>query len=263
MLVAYGSIVVEIHDKFMKTVEFSEILTDFGLDENESKVYVAMLSLGPSKVIRIAKEAEVKRTTVYSVIEGLRDKGLVVIQVKGLKKLYAAASPDQLEHMIELKRQKFKDILPELKALDTFKGKDSFIKYYEGLNGVKSVYDKILDDLKPGDDYSIVSNMEQFLDMDREYFAAFIERRVKSNLNVRTLILDSTSARHYKEREKSTNQSIKFLPSDTKLSANLVITPHRVVITQTIAPIMSIVIENKNIVEMQREQFDIVWESIK
>lgn len=247
----------------MKTVEFAEILKDFGLDINESKVYVAMLSLGPSKVLRIAKESEIKRTSVYAVIDSLRQKGLVEIQVKGLKKLYAAAGPEQLEHMIELKRQKFRDILPELKALDTFKGKESFIKYYEGLNGVKSVYDKILEDLKPGDDYLIVSNMEQFLDMDREYFADFIKRRAGYNLKVRTLILDSPSARHYKEREKSTNQSIKFLPSDTKLSANLVITPHRVVITQTVKPIMSIVIENKNIVEIQKEQFDIVWESIK
>ncbi len=247
----------------MKTVEFAEILKDFGLDINESKVYIAMLSLGPSKVLRIAKEAEIKRTSVYAVIEGLRQKGLVEIQVKGLKKLYAAASPEQLESMIELKRQKFRDILPELKALDTFKGKESFIKYYEGLNGVKSVYDRILDDLKPGDDYMIVSNMEQFLDMDREYFADFIKRRAAYNLKVRTLILDSPSARHYKEHEKSTNQSIKFLPSDTKLSANLVITTHRVVITQTVKPIMSIVIENKNIVEIQKEQFDIVWDSIK
>jgi sugar-specific transcriptional regulator TrmB len=247
----------------MKINQLTETLKDLGLDENESRVYISMLSLGPSKVLRIAKESEIKRTTVYSVLESLRQKGLVAIQVKGLKKLYVAESPEQLERMFELKREKFKSVLPELKALETFKGNESFIKYYEGLSGIKSVYDRILDDLKPGNDYLIVSNMEQFLDMDREYFASFIKRRAKANLKVKTLLLDSPSARHYKMNERSTNQSVRFLPSDTKLSANLVITPHRVVMTQTVAPIMSIVIENKNIVEMQKEQFDIIWDSIK
>lgn len=247
----------------MKNNELIDTLRDFGLDENEAAVYISMLSLGPSTVLKISKEAEIKRTTVYTTIENLRQKGLVEIQVKGLKKLYAAESPERVERIIEIKREKFKEMLPALKALDTFKGKDSFIKYYEGLSGIKSVYDRILDDLKPGDGYSIISNMEQFLDMDRDYFTKFIERRTKYNLNVRTLILDSPSARHYKKIEKNTNQSIKFLPSDTKLSANLVITPHRVVITQTVVPLMSIVIENKNIVEIQHEQFDMVWESLK
>jgi hypothetical protein len=34
-------------------------------------------------------------------------------------------------------------------------------------------------------------------------------------------------------------------------------------ITQIINPIICIVIENKNIVNMHREQFDIIWESIQ
>jgi len=247
----------------MKKIEFIDSIKDFGLSENEAKVYVASLSLGPSTVLKIAKEAEIKRTTTYAILESLKTKGLIVNEIKGLKNLYTAEGPERLEEILEDKKEKFREILPELEAIHNLKGGESFIKYYEGVAGVKTVYDHILDGLKPGDDYMIISDMEQFLKMDREYFTKFIERRVKYNLKVRTIIQNSESGRYYKTIEVNTNQKIKFLSEGTKLTANLVITPHRVIITQIIAPIVTIIIENKSIVEMQKEQFEIIWNTLE
>ncbi len=246
----------------MQKLDFIEILKDIGLTENEARVYLATLSLGSTTVLKIARESQIKRTTVYSLLESLKAKGLMVTEIKRLKQFYSAESPDKLEKILELKREKFNNVLPELKSLQNVQPGGSFIKYYEGVAGVKSVYDTILDDLKPGDDYMILSDMEQFLNIDREYFAKFIERRVKYNLNVRTILQHSDSARYYKKIELNTNQTIKFLPEQTKLTANLVITPYRVIITQIIAPIITVMIENKSIVQMQKEEFDIIWNTL-
>jgi len=239
------------------------VLQGLGLSINESKVYLASLSLGPSTVIKIADSAEIKRTTVYTILEKLQSRGFISIQIKGLKKLYSAEDPERLERMIDIRKEEFKKILPELKAVQNLTIEGSFIKYYDGIEGVKRVYDSILDDLKPGDEYLIISDMEAFLAMDREYFSKFIERRAKLNLNVRTLLQRSAAGEHYKNIERNTNQSIEFLPTNTKLTINLVITPYKVIITQITNPIMCIVIENKNIVNIHREQFNIIWESLK
>ncbi len=247
----------------MKIAEFSSILQGLGLSPSESKVYLSSLSLGPSTVMKIAAAAEIKRTTVYTILEKLKSRGFMSVQVKGLKKLYSAEDPERLERMIDLQKEEFRKILPELKAVQNLTIEGSFIKYYSGIEGVKRVYDSILEDLKPGDEYLIISDMEKFLAMDKEYFERFIERRAKLNLKVRSLFQKSAAAEHYKKIERNTNQSIKFLPDNTKLTVNLVITPYKVIITQITNPIMCIVIENKNIVNMHKEQFDINWEALK
>ncbi|MFH0856689.1 MAG: helix-turn-helix domain-containing protein, partial [bacterium] len=132
----------------MPDKKLKSILTDLGLSENEAGVYLAALSQGPSTILKIAKIAGVKRTTVYPVVEALKQKGLMSEELKGWKKLYAPVSPEKLNSIIEARREKFKNALPEFMAMYNLKGNKSFIKYYEGLQAVKSVYDDLLKDLR-------------------------------------------------------------------------------------------------------------------
>jgi HTH-type transcriptional regulator, sugar sensing transcriptional regulator len=247
----------------MQKQDIKDVLIDFGLSEFEALVYLASLSLGPATVNDLAKHSGVKRTTVYPVIDSLKNKGIMNIEMKGLKKSYVAESPERLEGIIEQKKERLKNMMPELTAIKSLKHNESFIKYYEGISGVKTVYDSILDGLKSGDEYLIISDMERFLKMDREYFTNFIERRAKLNLKVKTIIHDSEDAQYYKKIERNTNQEIKILNKSADFTANLVILPNKVVITQIVEPIISIVIENKSIVDMQRKEFNIIWNSIK
>ena len=52
----------------MPNFDLAKILIDLGLTENEAKVYVAALSLGPATILKIAQAAAIKRTTVYFVV---------------------------------------------------------------------------------------------------------------------------------------------------------------------------------------------------
>lgn len=247
----------------MQKDDIKNTLVDFGLSEHEALVYLAALSLGPSTANEIAKHSGVKRTTIYPVVESLKRKGIMNIEVNGLKKSIVAENPEKLEQIIEQKKARLIGMIPELTAIQSLKNNESFIKYYEGIQGVKTVYDSILDGLKPGDDYLIISDMERFLKMDKPYFTNFIEKRAKLNLKVRTIIQDTADAHYYKNIERNTNQEIKIFDKSVDLKANLVILPNKIVITQIVEPIVSILIENKSIVEMHRQQFEIIWNSIK
>jgi len=90
-----------------KQDQLLETLEKIGLSENESRVYLASLSLGGSTILTIAKEARLPRTTVYTIIESLKKKGLIFTEEKGFKKLYVPQSPEQLEVMLELRKQDF------------------------------------------------------------------------------------------------------------------------------------------------------------
>lgn len=252
----------------MKNDKFITLFEELGMSDKEAQVYLASLSLGPSTIMKIAHSANVKRTTVYPLMESLRNKGLVLIELKGLKTLYTAEDPVKLEMVLDQKREKLKSALPDLSAMYNLKGGESFIKYYEGLNGIKSVYESLLTDIKPHQSYSIISNADEWLSTDSDFFMNFTNRRAElargSDIKIRMLLQDTPSARKlFKEKENNYFIKVKILPKETKLTTNLVIIPKKVVIHQIIPPAMAIVIENRSVIHMHQETFEIIWNSIK
>ena len=246
----------------MNADHLKKILVDSGLSENEAKVYLFALSLGPTTILKISKAAEIKRTTIYSVIESLKKKGLISLQIKGFKKLYTASNPQKLNKIMEAKQQKLKQKLPEFMAVYNFTGSESFIKYYEGLEAVKSIYEDLISDIKTGQDYYVISNTSQWYEIDPHFFKNFLKKRGKLNIKVKMLLQDSLYTRKYL-KSKQPNEQIKILPKGTDLNTNLVITPQKVVIQQLNPPIMAMVIENKSIIKMHSELFQILWASAK
>ncbi len=245
----------------MKNDKLEKVLTDLGLSEHEAKVYLSALSLGPASILDIARSAQVKRTTVYSVIEALQQQGLMNIEVQGLKKQFVAEDPEHLEGMVSLRKEILKRALPELSALYNLKGEESIIKYYHGMEGVKVVYDTILDDMKPRDDFMVITDQERFVGLDQEYFTGFIARRRKMNTTMRLLMQDSPIA-HKQQQERIPHETIKILPKGEPLTTDLVITPHQVIILQLIPPITTLVVSSKSIVQLHKELFEIIWRSI-
>lgn len=246
----------------MQKNQLLAILEDIGLSENQAKVYLAALSLGPSNVQKIARTAEIKRTTVYSVIESLKSSGLIITEVKGLKKLFAAERPEKLKSILETRKEKFKKYLPEFSALYNLKESGSFLKYYEGLEAVKSIYENLLKEIKPHEYFLIISHSEPWFNLDPVYFQKYIERRAKLNINLRLLLQDSEMAREHKKLEKNYNEKIKILPASTSLSISTTIIPNKIMFHQTKPPILAIVVENQSIIQMQRELFEIIWRAI-
>src|SRR3989338_8513836 len=91
-----------------------EKLKNLGLSENEAKTYMAMLELGPSVVVEIARKSQINRPTTYVQIESLKRKGLISTQVQGKKQLFIAESPDKLELLIDSELKTVEDKKNEL-----------------------------------------------------------------------------------------------------------------------------------------------------
>lgn len=241
----------------------AKTLMDLGLDEKEAKVYITSLSLGPSTVLAIAKATDVKRTTVYSVVESLKQKGLIIIEVRGFKKLYTPQPPSRLEILLAEKRKTLQNFMPKLLELYGLEGTGAeSIKHYQGLEAVKSVYAKLLSNVKPKDDYLVISNTADWYSADPKYFEKFSRDRAKLPIKIRMLLQDSPIARKMKGLEKFYNGKVKILPENTKLASNVVIIPKMIVIHQLVPPVMAIVIENPVIAKSFMQMFDIMWESV-
>ncbi len=246
-----------------KNQQLSDVLYDIGLSENEAQVYLTSLSLGPTTILRISKSSGIRRTTVYSVVETLKTKGLMHIKPAGLKQLYVAEHPDRLDNIVESKKRNLEKLLPEFTALYNLKGGESTVKYYEGLTAIKNIYETILDPLKPGDDYLVIGDSEKlFLETDKGYFEDFLQKRIKSRVKARLLVTNTERARYMKQYSRNMNHEVKFLPEGSKLSVDVMIVPQKVTIFNLDEPISAVSLENKAMIEMHRELFEIIWRSL-
>ena len=237
------------------------MLTDIGLSENEATVYIASISIGPSTILELSKETSLPRTTVYGIVEQLKKSGIMFKEVKGFKHRYTAERPDKLSKVFKNRYSEFEKNIPELEKIYGSKEGDTTIKTYEGINAIKGVYEDLLSDIKPGEEYLVLSDQEQWQKIDKDYFTKFLERRAKLPIKIKMLLQDSPAARHSLKYQRNYNAEVRILPNRVRLTTNLIIIPKRVVVHQITSPIFAMTMENKNIINMHRESFNIMWES--
>jgi sugar-specific transcriptional regulator TrmB len=120
-------------------------LQNIGLNDKEAVVYLALLSVEHASVLDLAKKTNIKRPTVYVVLESLAKKGLVSETTVGKKTHYQAEPPERLETFVERQKlvleensKRLKDIIPEIKSIQHEFGERPVVKYFEGKEGIIS-----------------------------------------------------------------------------------------------------------------------------
>ena len=241
--------------------KLSSELENIGLDEKESRVYAALLELGSSTALAIARHTGVKRPTVYYCIDVLKKKGLVYEEMLGLKKRFAPAHPDQFDAIIDDQKRKFASLLPRLTALYHLRGDSSLIKYFEGVQGAIGMHELTLKELQSGDPYYVIAHNPNWDNLAPGWIDDFVTRRAKRKLDTRILYPDSAFARRAKETAAAYNQKVKIVTSMPTESV-VVICPQRYVTHGFESPIRGVSIENKSIVETQLGIFRMLWDAL-
>ncbi len=236
-------------------------LMELGLCDKEALLYLSALKMGAATAQQLSLDSELKRSTAYPYIDTLVEKGLLHIQINGARKLFIAESPDKLSILLDRKKQILTNIMPQLvqNYLHSSPSTNN-IRIYQGLSGIKLVYDGMLANLADGDEYLVISDQEKWHALDPEYFENFILQRSKLNLIIRLLLQDSQHARSYKRKEKKYQEKIKLIPDTLALNINMVILPTKVILTQLVDPLLAILIENPNVAAMNKTLFNILWE---
>src|SRR3989344_5908658 len=124
----------------LKNTMLNKELEKIGLTQKEAGIYLACLELTEATIGDIAKKSGVKRTTVYDIIDSLKEKGLVSSITKNKKLFYYAESPKKLENTLDEKKRLLENMMPELFSIANKIDKKPKIKYFEGPEGMKDVF---------------------------------------------------------------------------------------------------------------------------
>ncbi|MBN2459467.1 helix-turn-helix domain-containing protein [Candidatus Woesearchaeota archaeon] len=121
-------------------------LAELGLSKNEAKIYLFLLKKGSTTTGAIIKETNIANSRVYESLNTLISKGLVSYTIEKDGKHFQAAEPKKLLEIEEERKDKIAKIVPELAQLQKLATSETKSAIYEGFEGFKTAFKKIIDD---------------------------------------------------------------------------------------------------------------------
>ncbi len=240
-------------------------LMEIGFSDKEAAVYLALLELGPSMVAHIARKAKINRTTGYDILEMLCAKGLVNALGEGAIKKYVAEAPQKLfdyaqkqAKQAEINLSQVKKLLPELQSIFSQKERPK-VKFYEGKEGLKQVYEDTLTTKNPpllG--YSCAEPMHQALP---NFLPKYLKKRVAKKIYARMIAPDTVGIRELVKTDKQNLRESRLLPKEKlDLAIEINIYDNKVMLASWEED-LGIIIESEKIAQAQKQIFELAWET--
>ncbi len=245
---------------------FERALLELGLHDKEARVYISLLSAGRTTVSEIAKRAGINRTTGYDILNGLISKGLVSISGKEPKQEYRAENPDKLltylRKDIEKKEINFRyasTILPELKSIYKV-GSRPQVKFYEGEDGLRDVYEDTLSSSETIRAYAAVDDVNKGIS---NYFPKYYKRRAAKNIKIRAIFPKTEVAIERSSFDKLEKRESLLIPFDKyNFTPEINIYDNKVMIASWREK-LGIIIESAEIADAMKKIFELSWDRAK
>ncbi len=243
----------------------TKVLEELGLSKNEISIYLFLLKYGESTTGPIIKETRISNSRVYESLNSLISKGFVTYNVQKNGKHFRASNPKKLLEIEDERKKRLKEIIPELSLLVNYKSYETDTAIYEGYEGFKTAFKKIIDDCPVGETIYILGFSEQ------QYSAENL-RLFLSNMNLKSaqkkqelrILLDQASKNTFgKDREKEKFTEIKYMPKGYINPAAIDICLDYVYIFLWEEKPFVFMIKNKRIAESFRQYFNFLWKVAK
>ena len=247
----------------MKDIQSS--LEYIGLKPKEAKIYLALLELGEASVVQIAKSAGIKRTTVYNILPDFINRGLVAATFKKKRRVYFIEDPRSLKNDIKEKGNVIDRLMPELLAIQNVIPSKPRITFYEGLGGMKDLYQDTLESSKEGETILSYTGLSDFSNlMPEEYADYYIGERVKRKVRARIIASDSSTAKSWKDTGAQDLRDIRIVDNPNfRFNGDMEIYANKVALISYRENFLGVIIESKEINQMQRAAFELMWSALE
>jgi len=242
-----------------------------GLSEKEAKVYLAALELGEATVQEIAQKAGINRTTVYFQIEDLIKKGLMASVEKKKKRYFYSSNPENLLRILEMKEKEISDLkedlnslIPELKAIYNLAPQKPRVRFFEGIEGLKSIQEDILRSrFKEG--FGLV-NLDDaykvFPPSPRDHRHRLKKKFLKEKV-VRKIIYTSSQGEILPKKETKPPVERKFInPQKFSFHTEIYIYGNKIALMSYKGKLIGVIIEDAELAQTLKVMFKLAWNCI-
>ena len=246
-----------------------KIFEEIGFTKGETKVYLSLLKLGGSTVGPISKKSGITMSKVYPILEKLSKKGLITQVIKEKSRYFQSLNPKSILNFIKEKKKKLnkeeeriKKIIPSL-INQQKKEAEYSSRIYEGFNGMKTLYDEIIDYLSKSKEYFKGFTMGEDYNVEKinlffhNYDAKRRERKIKTKL------IGTKSQKKFldKEYRKKPNLSIKY--TKNKIPFGTIVFGDKLAILNWSGKPVAFLIQSKQTAKSTEDLFDELWKTAK
>lgn len=246
----------------MKNLE--DLLIQTGFLESEAKVILALMELGSAKVKDISQKSGVDRVNTYGVLEKLSGQGLVSQNEMSGIKTYISEPPEKFLQLIKDRQQKITNLekqflssLPEFSALYNLTPQKPQVRFYEGVDGIKTI---LVDTLKTGENYCHISPKEALSEKLYDLSMDYMKEKITSGIKTKAIFERTPWTEKHILKDKSENRQSRFLPKKYKVTTGLRIYGNKIALINY-HELMGTVIEDAQISQMVQMMFDVLWET--
>lgn len=241
-------------------MKIENILEKFGFSPNESKIYLASLEMGVASAQDIAKKAGLKRTTTYSVLTYLVNRGVVGKTIIKNKTRFVAEPPEKLLNLVSEIQSNITKVLPQLEAIYNKNEIKPKITFFEGESAIHNAYEDTLKE-KPKEILEWNTNIffERF---PKDY--NYIEKRTKLGIKARRIAgkgsLWDTRHKFLDEKELAQTAVVPKELFDPQVEVNIY---NNKIAFMNYSENMSVIIESKAIADAMRQAYELSWQGAK
>ncbi|MFC1655844.1 TrmB family transcriptional regulator [Patescibacteria group bacterium] len=241
----------------MRTAKLIKILQHLGLTEKESKVYLACLELGSATIQEVADKAKIKRTSIYNFLEDLKSKGFITVIQKNKIQLLIAEDPNSLLAKVDAQKKKLEDILPEFLSIYNLPAEKSKVLFYDGIQGLKKVYE---DTLKEKKTIYLISDYEKMFEtMDEKWMWDYARKRASSNIEVFSIAKEGPNAKKAELVGKEQLREVRYVKK-VEFETEINIFGDKVALLSFKRPYAGVIIEDRGISQTLLSMWKIIWE---
>lgn len=238
---------------------YLELMKGLGMSDAEAEVYLSLLELGPSAAGPIIKKTGLHRATAYQVLQRLQEKGLVSSVIDSRRHLFTPASPKRLLDVLQEKQDALSKALPKLEAFANSHREKQEVTVYHGVKGVRSVLDRLLDEVGPGGEYYDFGVSGMLHDIMGPYW--YIWQGTKKKRSITSYVIFDRSL-------KKSNPAVlreyvgkyRFHPKEySSLTDTFIYEDTVAMVIWTAKPPIAVVIKNSDNARSYRNQFWLMW----
>jgi sugar-specific transcriptional regulator TrmB len=227
----------------------------------QADIYLALLEFGSASVQDVAERAGVKRTSVYNVLDDMKSRGLLTVLDHSGRKLLVAESPENIVAYEQKQARKAQDILPELSALYALPGAKPKARYYEGIAGLKQMYDATI---VAGESIVAFSDYEKmFAVMTKEYMYDYALRRAEAGVTIRSIAKPGVEAIQVSELDADQKRETRIYAGDFEFDTEINIYGNHVAFFSFRRPYAGVIIEDRAVATTMRSIWNIVWNTLE
>jgi sugar-specific transcriptional regulator TrmB len=227
-----------------------EKLKEAGLTENESKIYLALLEIGPANAGLISRKSGLHRRVVYDSLDMLVQKGVVGYIKRNNTRLFQAANPERVRELLEEKEKILDEIMPKMMELYSKSKEKEETNFFVGINGLKTIFE---DQINTGKEILILGASNLAYEILEFYFHWFDKRRKEHKIKTRIIA-------HEKIKSNLPLSEIRYLPKKyhSPLAVNIYGKKVALILWDREKP-LAILINNEKISNGYKNYFEILW----